>query len=106
MINILKSITSDVNCIASCQNNVFSIVNKENKNIDYTIVLNGDICESPTFETDKRIKVIAPLLPTINPTDYIQLDFKDVNGAYRIAQVEHNVDNFGEDYTTEITLKY
>lgn len=106
VINILKSITSDVNCTASCQNNVFSIINNKNENPNYSVVLDGDICEKPNFDTDKRIKVNAPLLATVNPTDYIQLNFVDVSGAYAVSKIEHNFDNFGQDYSSEVELKY
>lgn len=106
VLNVLSSIAINGGCRSSFQNGVFSIINASTSNTPEAIVISGDIALNPEFKTDKEIDVSTPLLPSVNPEDYVYLDFDNVEGFYRIKELVHKVDTFGEEYSTDLTLKY
>lgn len=104
--SVLNQVLLAVNCKASLQNGVLSIINKNQISGDYLIQLDSTNCARPETKTDNEIEVESQLLPAINPNDQIYMKFKNnINGVYRIYQVEHDFDNYGKKESTKLVVK-
>jgi len=101
---IVTSLCHDGNCDCKISNNILLIRKGSISDGSYGYVLNADNCPKPEPESDKKIKIQAPFLPTINPLDFIKLEFKDYNGIYKVKSIETKIDNFGQDYETEVIV--
>ncbi len=104
-INILKKLCSNGNCELIIENGVVSIVNKSSSKTKSYIKLNSNNCPSPDMKNDGYVTLDTPLLPTLNPGDYVDLTFDRVNGLYKIYKIKHVFDNFGGENSSQITFK-
>lgn len=105
-ITILNKLLLPINCRASIQNNVLSIINKNQKSEEYLIELNSINCARPETKTDNEIEVEAQLLPALNPNDQIYMNFKNnIKGIYKIYQIEHEFDNYGKKESSKLVVK-
>lgn len=101
---IVANLAKDGGCNCKINNNILLIRKNEIQDSSYAYTLDSTNCPKPEPETDKKIKILAPFLPTINPLDQIMLDFKDYKGVYKVKSIETKVDNFGKEYETEVIV--
>lgn len=105
-VSILCSLCSTASGQCFIKNGVLSIVTGRNSDsVLYGVRLDGTNCARPEEDTNQEVKVEAPLLPTLNPNDWVMLDFKNVSGPHKIYKLETKFDNFGKSGGTELTVK-
>ena len=104
-LSILRMMCSSAMGSAYIKNGVVCVTNANSLPQVYAILLNGNNCARPEEDKNKEVKVEAPLLPTLNPNDWVMLDFKNVSGAYKVYKIEIEMDNFGQAAGSELTLK-
>lgn len=105
LISLLNKYCAVGGCRVSVQNNVLTIVKSGSKSDDYCILLDSTYCTKPEEDTENKINLEGPLMPSLNPENYVQCDFKVVQGTYPVSKVKHIVDTFGENFTTQIELQ-
>jgi len=104
-VSILRSLCSTAHASFYIKNGVISITNGTSVPQAYVVLLDGTNCARPEEDTNKEIKIDGPLLPTLNPNDWIMLDFKNVKGAHKIYKIESKFDNFGEASGSDLVVK-
>lgn len=103
--NVIRAICQTGNCTSSIENNVLNIYSNNATSDVYGYYLHGGICPRPEFNANKEVSVLAPFLPTVQIGNFVKLDFQDIDGIYPIKKIEAKIDNFGQDYETNLTLK-
>lgn len=102
----LQTLCSDGKCDCKINNNIVVIQKKSITGTSFGYILTADNCPKPEFQSDKKIKILAPFLPIINPLDFVRLKFQDLDDVYKVKSVSSRVDNFGKNYETEIIVTY
>lgn len=92
-------------CRVSVQNNSLTIIKSGQPSETFCILLDGSYCTKPEEDTEKKINLEAPLMPNLNPENIVKCNFKTIKGYYRVSKVKHQVDTFGENFTTQIELQ-
>lgn len=105
LLSLLNKYCAVGGCRVSVQNNVLTIVKDGAKSDDYCILLDGSYCTKPEEDTENKINLEGPLMPSLNPENYVKCDFKVIKGFYPVSKVKHIVDTFGENFTTQIELQ-
>ena len=103
--NAIRTIAKTGNCTSLIENNVLNVYGNNTKSDVYGYYLHGNICPRPEFNANKEISVLAPFLPTIQIGNYVKLEFNDIEGIYPVKKIETKIDNFGQQYETNLTLK-
>lgn len=103
--NVLRTICQTGNCKSIIENNVLNIYSNTVTSDVYGYYLHSNICPRPEFNANKEISVLAPFLPTVQVGNFVKLDFQDIDGCYPIKKIESKIDNFGQNYETNLTLK-
>lgn len=105
LLSLLNKYCAVGGCRVSVQNNVLTIVKDGSKSDDYVVLLDGTYCTKPEEDTDNKINLEGPLIPALNPENYVQCDFKVIKGTYPVSKIKHVVDTFGQNFTTHIELQ-
>ena len=105
--DVLRSIckTGDAYCTVQDDAIVISSTEQDKSNKAYVYILNGDNCPTPEQSTDKELDIEAPFLPSLNPFNWLKLEFRDYNDYYQVKKIQSKIDNFGEDAESKITVK-
>lgn len=104
--SVISNLCKVGKCNCKINNNIIIIQKQEIQGSSFGYVLNGYNCPKPEPGTDKKIEILAPFLPAINPLDFVKLEFDDYDGVYKVIGVESKIDNFGQEYETKITVTY
>lgn len=104
--SVLSSLCKTGNCECKINNNIVVIQNKAIQGNYFGYILDGYNCPKPEPGTDKKIEILAPFLPALNPLDFVRLNFEDYDGVYKVIGVESEIDNFGSRYETKVTVTY
>lgn len=104
-VSLLNSLCARVGGSFYIQNGVISITNNANRPSNIGLIFNGYNCAKPEEEKDFNIKLETPLVPTLNPNDWVMLDFQNVSGPHKIYKIESEFDNFGEANGSEIICR-
>lgn len=107
LINVLTSICKTGNAYCTVQDDVILVSSKayDKKNVAYTYLLDGTNCPSPETNTDKELDILAPYIPTLNPFNFVKLNFRDYVGLFQVKSIKSRIDNFGGDCETKVTVK-
>ena len=107
LLSVLKSVCNKGGAYCTMQNDTIVISSKsiDSANKTYAYLLNGENCPTPEASTDKELDIEAPFIPNLNPFNFVKLDFRDYQGLFQVKKVQSQIDNFGEDYETKITVK-
>ena len=95
-IDLIHNICARGGCRCCTQNRTIHIIRNGGKNLDYMFELNSSNCPAPEEDTNLEINVDAPIdIITINPDNYVSLDFRTVKGIKKVYKVEAKIDNYG-----------
>lgn len=105
--NVLTKICKTGNAYCTVQDDVILI---SSENVDkegavYAYTLDGNTCLTPEIDSKNQIRIQAPFIQSINPFNFVNLNFKDYNGLYQVKKIESKIDNFGQDYETNVIVK-
>ena len=103
--SILNSLCSRAGGSFYIQNGVISITNANNRPSNIGLEFNGYNCAKPEEEKDNNVKLETPLVPSLNPNDWVMLNFKNVSGPHKLYKIESEFDNFGEACGSEIICR-
>lgn len=105
--DILSSVCDRIGCNWTFQGDLLVISNIKAKYNGKTIVYNfdGDNCEKPEFEDNDEVTFKTILTPSLRPSDWCNLNFKNINGLFRVCRVTHKLSNYSEANESEITIK-
>ena len=96
IVNLIHNMCARGGCRFSIQNGIASVIRNGGKNLDYMFELNSSNCPAPEEDTNLEINVDAPIdIITINPDNYVSLDFRTVKGIKKVYKVEAKIDNYG-----------
>ena len=104
-VSLLNSLCARAGGSFYIQNGVISITNSANRPQNIGVIFNGYNCAKPEEEKDFNIKLETPLIPTLNPNDWVTLDFTNISGPHKIYKIESEFDNFGEACGSEIICR-
>ena len=105
--SILSSVCDRIGCNWTLVGDMLVISSIKSKYSGKTIAynFNGDNSEKPNFEDNDEVTFKTVLTPTVRPSDWCKLDFKDINGIFRSYTVKHSMSNYSEANESEITVK-
>lgn len=105
-VSLLNSLCARAGGSFYIQNGAISITNSlKSAPSNIGLVFNGNNCARPDEEKDFNIKLETPLVPSLNPNDWVTLDFKNISGPHKIYKIESEFDNFGEACGSEIICR-
>ena len=103
--NVIDEICKAINCKYLIKDEILYLGTPlENINSQNVMEFNKANSLNPEYKTEYERLIITRLKPNINPYDFVKCNFVNLEGVYRVSEVESNGNNYNTDGITKITI--
>lgn len=104
---ILGQICKPLNIKFSIQNDLIQVIAPgEEFDGEYAVLLNPSNSMRPERQGENEINITTRLIPSLNPDDWVQCEFKEFEGVERVRQIRQTGNNYGTAGASQITIGF